>query len=548
MEESSAGDGTTRPRGGRAVRLLLLAIVACAPAVHLGVLDEWWRIDDPQLLLHAIRNSALESLFSPEHWRTLQTVSFQPLLSISLRLDHALFGASPAHFYAHHLAAIAAASLLLFALLRPVCGPPRAAAIAAIVTAGPAFAYASEFLMLRHYVEGAMFACAALVFWRPVVPGVPERIRDVAAALFYLLALLAKEVFAPLPVLFVADGLAERVPLRRLALRILPSAAVALLYLPWRARMLGGLGGYGGEIRPGSVVTILGGSLGDLLPSWTPVAAALAAAALAIGIAKRPRATLLLVAASAILVAIPLLGVSGLVEIRYGMVPLILATVLSGLAFSLLPPRAGWVAIALLAAVQLRATADLHARFDREQERGQQEGLYVWNAPATAPTLLADSVGWYITGVADLRRLEGRGEPPAAVFSLYALSAGDVDASRVVRVADDASAVVPISAALRSSVAADAALRDDTLPLAVDFRREDFALVWKLGPDDGSTFHFLTWPHYDEHAIPAEGVYRVPVPTQKEYFRVRRTRSDGRWTLSPVLEVPAQGAAATWSR
>ncbi|HEU5163241.1 MAG TPA: hypothetical protein VFV54_08875, partial [Thermoanaerobaculia bacterium] len=174
--------------------LLLLSLIA---VLHYDALAEWWKTDDPQIVLHAFRNSPAETLFSPADWQTL-SVGFTPLVTLSFDLDLALAGIQPHFFYAHQLFAIAVATLLLFVLLEPICGRWIALLTAAAVAAGPAMTLAAESLMIRHYVEGLALAVAALIVWRVRVPdenrngaGVKY---DVVAAGLYLLATLAKEI------------------------------------------------------------------------------------------------------------------------------------------------------------------------------------------------------------------------------------------------------------------------------------------------------------------------------------------------------------------
>ena len=69
-------NGERRSENGdpRAVALSLLAsllLLSLIAILHYDALAEWWKTDDPQIVLHAIRNTPFETLFAPAEWRTL---------------------------------------------------------------------------------------------------------------------------------------------------------------------------------------------------------------------------------------------------------------------------------------------------------------------------------------------------------------------------------------------------------------------------------------------------------------------------------------------
>ncbi|MGH9457266.1 MAG: hypothetical protein ACRD2J_06445, partial [Thermoanaerobaculia bacterium] len=78
-----------------------------AVGANLEALDGWWGTDDPQILLHATRNTPLETLFSSAAWQTLSTSSFTPLVTLSFEIDRVLFGLRPLFYYQHQLLTIA---------------------------------------------------------------------------------------------------------------------------------------------------------------------------------------------------------------------------------------------------------------------------------------------------------------------------------------------------------------------------------------------------------------------------------------------------------
>ncbi len=406
--------------------------------------------------------------------------------------------------------------------------------------------------MIRHYVEGLALALAALIVWRlrPASSFSPGR--DVPAAIFYLLAALAKEIYAPLPLLFVADALIRRVPLRRIALRLLPSAAAALVYLAWRRWMLGSFGGYGGAVSPADLPGAAWHSVQALFASDPPLVflatLLLALAALAVLIARKPRAGALLIAALGIAVLLPFVGVGGLAEARYGFAPVIVAVALTGIGLACLPARVGLTGGAVLLALHAWGGIALDRNSDRTDACGRAEGLYVWQAPPAAPPLLAGSPGWYLAGLRDLRRFSGGGASPRFVLSLEGVDAGAAEPEEVVRMEGEPPAARHLDSETLLRVMEARSRFDPAAPIALRVGLRELAVSWDLAPAAGSRFTWLTLPEYDDYGIPPVGSLRIPAPTPGQQFRIRRDLPDGTWTLSPVFDLPAEGETIEWRR
>ncbi len=562
-----------------------LALLALVAILHGDALGEWWKTDDPQIVLHAIRNTPAETLFAPAKWRTL-SIGFTPMVTLSFDLDLSLGGIRPAVFYAHQLLAIAAAVLLLFVLLEPLCGRWIALLTAAAAAASPAMALAAESLMIRHYVEGLALACAALVVWRLRPKESFAAARDGGAALLYLLAALAKEVYAPLPLLFLADGLVRRVPLRRLAARIVPSAVAAIVYLAWRRWMLGSFGGYGAEASfadlPASAwraYRALFAAAPPLVAIGTPLLTIGAISALVVrarrlawcgagvppppgrGSGTRPeggrdaRTTpvprapgIIIVGALAIVVLLPFSGVAGLAEARYGFIPVIAAAALGGLGLATLPRAAGLAGGAALLLLHGWAGIAFDRTTDRTDAYGRAEGVYVWTRPAASPVLLAGSPGWYLAGIRDLRKIAGGGVAPRFLLSIEGVVAGAAEPESVVRIEGEPPAPRRLDSATMLRVAQARSRLDASAPLALRVALRDLVVSWDLGPAGGASFTWLTVPEYDEYRIPPAGSLRIPAPMETQRFRILRELPDGRWTLSPVLVLPAEGKTIAWRR
>jgi hypothetical protein len=554
-EPSASMPATAEPRPERTAHLrtfvlafLLLAVVFLA---HLPALGGWWTTDDPQVLLQAVRSSPTEVLFDPDAWRVLSTSSFTPLVTLSFGLDLALFGLEPLFFYEHQILSIALVALLIFLLLERSCGKIVAFLVAAAATVSPAMALAAGSLMVRHYVEGLAFALAALLVLR-LSPSERKSVApDLAIALLYLLAMLAKEIYAPLPLLFLAQLRIERVPWRRVMVRMIPSAVAAAIYLVWRSAMLGSGGGYGTVIDLRDVFSLPPELVGLVSTPAAPfvfwillgvvLAGSIAAAS------RAPRVAGWWALATVLALLLPLIPVAGEPQARYAILPVTAAIVLGGAGLVTLPRRIAVGLAALLLLASLAGGRLAHRDLEHSSRAMVAEGRYVWRAPASAAPLFAGSPGWYLEGVRDLRRLRGGGNAPPYFLSSYALAAGAVEPEEVLTSEWGSSELRRLEPQRILEVAMEREMRDDSLPLRLKVVQRQSVVSWDLGPAPGH-FAWLTWPEYDEYYVGRSGARRIPASVGIDRFLIRREEPDGRWTLSPPLELPPDDGVVEWTR
>jgi tetratricopeptide (TPR) repeat protein len=239
-----------------------------AIGVYLNALDNPFIYDD---FFTVTGNPSIARAADPR-W-TLVYMPFRPVINVSYAIDRALWGYRP---FGYHLTSIllhAGVSLLLFAFLRRLLGGARRAAGRELDTAGgdtwAAFAGAGLFaihpiqsetagyISSRSEILCAFFILGALLFARiakgalspddNIPPTTRRRVIATAGACgCALLAMLSKEVAAPLTVLFVAhDWLllpGELAPKRRRLVRVfIPVALVTLALLAYRVRSLTGV-------------------------------------------------------------------------------------------------------------------------------------------------------------------------------------------------------------------------------------------------------------------------------------------------------------------
>ncbi|MDO9477513.1 MAG: hypothetical protein Q7L07_12450 [Pseudohongiella sp.] len=219
-----------------AASLLLLAVL-----LNAGVLSASWRWDDPSILLHAHQFSIMQDVLDPAVWQQFSPANLTPLLILSMEIDLILAGMSPWFFYLHQLSLLAAAAFLLFVLLRLWCEFRFAVAGGVLFLCGLPTMMVAEQLMTRHYAEGLVLALLALYgFVRYLRTGALGILT--LAVLAYVLAVMAKEVYVPLPAMLLC--LPESSWQRRVRASA-PFFGVLLFYAVWRSWMLPSVtGGY----------------------------------------------------------------------------------------------------------------------------------------------------------------------------------------------------------------------------------------------------------------------------------------------------------------
>ncbi len=218
----------------------LLCLLYYHPFMH-----NFWLFDDPFILRCAVEHPWWAYFFDPQTWNFFSSAHFTPMVVLSYALDYRLFGLAPEWFYLHSLISLWVVCVLLYFLMRGHI--PIWAALFGVLffILSKPFAAASEILMLRHYIEGALFSCLAALLFLSALKN-DSMPRAGWAAFFYLLAMLCKEVYIPLPLLLclVPQGHFRQ----RIKMGIVLSLGL-LIYLGWRLWMLGAfIGGFSGSL------------------------------------------------------------------------------------------------------------------------------------------------------------------------------------------------------------------------------------------------------------------------------------------------------------
>lgn len=536
----------------------VLAILALVVAVDGPSISGWWLYDDPQIVLQAARNTPSEVLFTPVDWRTLSAANFTPLVTVSFDVDLSAFGFDPRGFHLHQILSFAVAALLLFVLLRRYVPPWLAGLAAAMVIVSAPGVRAASLLMLRHYVEGLALSLAALVAWdlAATTESVDARRMKTwgltaAATVAWLAAVLCKEVYATVPLLMLGISYARNESWKRAIARLVPCGVAAVVYLYWRFEMLGTIGGYGSP-SAGAFIARLGEVGADVFGSRS-VAVLVGAIAIALiviaAVVEQPSRAGAVLVAFVVVAALPLAGVVGRTQMRYALVPAVLIFAGAALAVARGRRKSVGVALIVIAAASTAVGGVMEHRADAASEWTMRtEGRYVWNRPQDAPILLAGSPEWYVGGLAEMRRLAGRGESPRYVLSETALVLGNARAADVVFADAGSHTVHGIGQAIEARLEAERSRFDPAMPLSLEISRRADDVRWSFGPECRCRWTYFSYPRYGATEVGPSGWLRLPEPQGTSMFRIRRDDAGGRWTISPPLRFPTDGETVRWSR
>lgn len=214
--------------------------------------------DDAFLMKLAARHNTFELLFKGPA-RSISQNNFMPLLGITFRIDHLLFGLNFTGRNLHSLFWLIAVGYLGHLLLRRLGLKPWTALAGGVaLMVSPAVVSVAGHFSNRHYLFGLAYALLSLIMiiqWRTQAR--PWMFR--AAVGFYFLALCSKEIYAPL---LVVAGFMVWQSGADVAKTLRAYTAAFGLYLILRWIMLGSVvGGYTRHIEWGRMFAYLAKSL-----------------------------------------------------------------------------------------------------------------------------------------------------------------------------------------------------------------------------------------------------------------------------------------------
>jgi hypothetical protein len=502
------------------------ALAAVSALFYRKVTRLWWMYDDAYLL-RLLRDVSLPGTLHNAAFREQGRPLFNPLLLLSLKLDLLRFGDNARSFYVHQIAAFALLSALLYLMFRLWSSPlASAAAVAAFTIAGPTLVVVPE-LMLRHYVEGAVFATSSVILYVLAVRRV-SWLLALSSALLYLCAAAAKEVYAPLILILIVIPEGSLRARTRLAI---PHAIAAIVYAIWRTWTIGtSVGSFGllpaEGTRTVAILTIplrvareLAGS--GSIAGWIVFIAVVVCVA---AVVLKLRGARLVALAGAIAVIAPLIPVAGDTQPRWAFAAWLLAVV----AIAMLPlafSRVGNVAaVAVLlcaiaaSRVEWPAAYRLFARMsDEARVLAHLSRDDVLLDPAMPPNA-ADEV----------KRMTG--SQAKAYNDVLALCDGQSTARRIFAYDASTRTVKQVPAVSCTSI------RKMPLTVRLHYTSTD-TLYWDFGPYHDGTYAFILADGiaYD---IPRDGGFRGP-GFERFMFRIRYTSPAGWKTYSPPLTADA---------
>jgi hypothetical protein len=523
---------TPRQLGGDAIAAGLLAIVTIA--LYRGVLGFWWMNDDAYHLNVIAVTPAMHFLTSAAFWHSFVAPVFTPLLLLSLAADAALWGHAPHAFYVHQLLAAAAIAPLLYVLLRMWVPRPIAFLASLTAIAGAPFMQIVALLMLRHYVEGLLLAILAAIAQTVAVRREAAGLSVISAALG-LSAMIAKEVFVPIPLLFLA------IP-RGLHRRYLAPQAVALaIYSVWRMALLGpALRGYGWTVRPSEwprVVATLPFRAFRILTLSNPagyLGVALLLVTMLIVIVKLPSSRLR-IALGFVVALVPVIPVSIDVEPRYALGVWLLLVISAAFVTCALPrmalPLICVIALSALAANRMGWYQQL-IRLRRMSIEGRAYAGLLAGDVLRNPTIPPASLG-------ELQKLTST--PATGSYDDILLCEHTVVPRRLFEYDERRRAVCQIS----TDAAACGHIRVMPLNAAFTLTGGD-SFYWRLGPRLDGRYRFILGTQAFD--VPSDGGFRLPT-LRRLGLRIAYVAPEGWATYSPGIALDLdQRTEVRWSR
>jgi hypothetical protein len=530
---------TERQRAGWLDVIASLLLVFLNVGLYRKVVWLWWTYDDPNNLRMVMTHRLADPFINRAVW---PQQLFTPLMLTAFSGEIASFGLDTVKWYAMQVAFACAATIAVYAALRVAFAgegagaPLRAFVAAALFAAGVPMCSVVVQLSTVHYFVAIIFASLAMIAYVVSVRR-SSVLLAIVSVLFYLAAMLAKEVAVPLPLLLFF------LPPRRPKYTIGHWLALAL-YLVWRRVVIGTfLGAYSWVILPQQWPKLL------LMLPWRVIRAMagvnlklglLLLALMAVGIvlaAMQNRRALLLVIVAAIVVLGPLLPLAKEVNRRYVLVP--------WLAWSI-----AFVAGAKQRKILLVAAPLLLVVVNRQEWasefatrlRMSNEARFMVDMPPNG------LIGHLATPPATMRELnwvkiEQLHRPAGAswFYDDFYLCSHDLNGKRVWIYDVPTRSIVEITSRVPEVTKRYCGSIRNDVPLSVRFRFADPAFFWDLGPYTRGKYTGVLAEGVEAFEIPAKEALNIPGTTSLP-IRIRYDSPDGWTTYSPgfVLDLKRQ--------
>lgn len=209
--------------------------------IHHQALDLWFAFDDPHILEIIVFEEPFSFFWRPEVYQKLSVANFTPLLLASYSLDYYLFSFEPQWFYCHQLLVLGLVATGIFLLVRRWHGLVALWSALLFLLSGPV-GITAHALMLRHYLEGALWSLISLLLVLSARAQQGKQWVLWISGVAYLAACLSKEVYVPLAIavpFWVRGSWRDRLSATG------PFWFALFVYVSWRFCMLENVGGYG---------------------------------------------------------------------------------------------------------------------------------------------------------------------------------------------------------------------------------------------------------------------------------------------------------------
>jgi len=191
-------DNTIQEKKTKSLLIHLLALTILLSLFWLlyhQVLTAWWSFDDPDILRYVHTHGPWVGFFDPSKKYNF----YAPLQNFSWWIDYQLFGFNPKGFYWHHLLSISAIVILAYMVLNTFFSPLISMMIVSLFIVLVPTAQVTHYLMVRHYVEGLIFALLATWIYIHAVKQ-DKWLLSILGSCVYFLAALGKELYVPLSI------------------------------------------------------------------------------------------------------------------------------------------------------------------------------------------------------------------------------------------------------------------------------------------------------------------------------------------------------------
>lgn len=523
-----------------------------------------WRWDDPQILLHAHQYSILSDFTDPEVWQQFSPANLTPWLIFSFEVDLILFGVNPTAFYLHQVLALIASAIALYALLTLWADKRFAFFGALLFLAGAPSFRVVEQLMTRHYVEGLLFCLLSLICFVRFLRSNGNALLLPAAA-FYLLAVIAKEIYVPLVLLIPLITIQERGPMLR---SLWPYCAIAGAYILWRGWMLDSL--VGGYVESSEYLTVP--FISEVISSfsqfpklilgnnWLPFC--MIFIVLVGTYARILKSRLLLSSIVLALVLIPLVPLVRSPGIGSPDRYFFLFWCSISFAMAFYAGRLGstvekskrklvsislWIVAPLTISMSLWWSIPLNARHQAASTEYDVQAQFIWQEEDDTAFLPSPGVlpsFWFVTGLQDFKSglIPGSSSPSAIVDAIYLEDKYEY----LYQYDRSCLCMKSISDSLELRRIQHKSLLREQAPLSLEYSYQDGIFSWEFGPYTEGNYHVVSDVI---GVIPAPLAGRLRVTLQDNApFYLKYTAPEGWITYSEEQRIQKNSPTVNWMR